>query len=193
MRRLINANFLPWHHREEFGPNNARPNMSGSSIRSTAPRRSFAVSLSGHLDRAHPPWASGLRHARPNLLSRAPQRRREGCPLRGARRPAHSSRARLPERLRGGDLDHPAGMMAPADGSARPPRIRARLSRYGGDSYAYAMLPAGHIDLVVGSANPRRRRRHPHRGRRRWRDHVLERRGCLGRGHHHRRERPARA
>jgi myo-inositol-1(or 4)-monophosphatase len=50
---------------------------------------------------------------------------------------------------------HP-GMMAPAE-RQRYDRleIRAKLSRYGGDCYAYAMLAAGHIDLVVESGlNP---------------------------------------
>jgi histidinol phosphatase-like enzyme (inositol monophosphatase family) len=44
---------------------------------------------------------------------------------------------------------HP-GMMAPAE-RQRYDRLetRAKLSRYGGDCYAYAMLAAGHIDLVV--------------------------------------------
>jgi myo-inositol-1(or 4)-monophosphatase len=46
---------------------------------------------------------------------------------------------------------HP-GMMAPAE-RQRYDRLetRAKLSRYGGDCYAYAMLAAGHIDLVVES------------------------------------------
>jgi myo-inositol-1(or 4)-monophosphatase len=46
---------------------------------------------------------------------------------------------------------HP-GMMAPAE-RLRYDRLeaRAKLSRYGGDCYAYAMLAAGHIDLVVES------------------------------------------
>jgi fructose-1,6-bisphosphatase/inositol monophosphatase family enzyme len=41
-------------------------------------------------------------------------------------------------------------MMAPAE-RQRYDRLetRAKLSRYGGDCYAYAMLAAGHIDLVV--------------------------------------------
>ena len=50
---------------------------------------------------------------------------------------------------------HP-GMMAPAE-RQRYDRLetRAKLSRYGGDCYAYAMLAAGHIDLVVESGlNP---------------------------------------
>jgi histidinol phosphatase-like enzyme (inositol monophosphatase family) len=44
---------------------------------------------------------------------------------------------------------HPS-MMAPAE-RQRFDRLeaRAKLSRYGGDCYAYAMLAAGHIDLVV--------------------------------------------
>jgi histidinol phosphatase-like enzyme (inositol monophosphatase family) len=44
---------------------------------------------------------------------------------------------------------HPR-MMAPAE-RQRFDRLeeRAKLSRYGGDCYAYAMLAAGHIDLVV--------------------------------------------
>jgi myo-inositol-1(or 4)-monophosphatase len=46
---------------------------------------------------------------------------------------------------------HP-GLMPPAD-RQRFERLekRAKLSRYGGDCYAYAMLAAGHIDLVVES------------------------------------------
>ncbi|MBV8764209.1 MAG: histidinol-phosphatase [Hyphomicrobiales bacterium] len=50
---------------------------------------------------------------------------------------------------------HP-GMMAPPE-RQRYDRLetRAKLSRYGGDCYAYAMLAAGHIDLVVESGlNP---------------------------------------
>jgi len=47
---------------------------------------------------------------------------------------------------------HPR-MMAPAE-RQRFDRLeeRAKLSRYGGDCYAYAMLAAGHIDLVVEAA-----------------------------------------
>jgi len=46
---------------------------------------------------------------------------------------------------------HP-GMMAPAERQCFDRlEARAKLSRYGGDCYAYAMLAAGHIDLVVES------------------------------------------
>jgi myo-inositol-1(or 4)-monophosphatase len=41
-------------------------------------------------------------------------------------------------------------LMAEADrGAFRRVEQRARLSRYGGDCYAYCMLAAGHIDLVI--------------------------------------------
>ena len=40
--------------------------------------------------------------------------------------------------------------MAPAERQRfEQVETRAKLSRYGGDCYAYAMLAAGHIDLVV--------------------------------------------
>jgi len=46
---------------------------------------------------------------------------------------------------------HP-GMMAPAERQYFDRlEARAKMSRYGGDCYAYAMLAAGHIDLVVES------------------------------------------
>src|SRR5262249_18483488 len=41
-------------------------------------------------------------------------------------------------------------LMRPGDGAAsRRVEPRARLARYGGDCYAYCMLAAGHIDLVI--------------------------------------------
>ncbi len=43
------------------------------------------------------------------------------------------------------DLLHDAGLAAPYQALAKA----CRLQRYGGDCYAYAMLAAGHIDLVV--------------------------------------------
>ena len=72
---------------------------------------------------------------------------------------------------------------------------KVRLSRYGGDCYAYCMLAAGHVDLVIETElNPfdiialipvvdRRGRRH----------HVLGRRTRDSRRPHHRRRRRARA
>ena len=67
-----------------------------------------------------------------------------------------------------------------------------RLSRYGGDCYAYCMLAAGHVDLVIETelkpydilpldSDHHRRRRHRHR---------LGRRLAQGRRPHHRRRRP---
>ena len=55
----------------------------------------------------------------------------------------------------------------------RPRRKAVKLSRYGGDCYAYCMLAAGHVDLIIeteikphdiAGADPdhRRRRRHRH-------------------------------
>ena len=76
-------------------------------------------------------------------------RRRRPLPRSGRRpRPA---RAPLRELDRGGAVHHQPA----ADERGRPRGLRARrestvrLSRYGGDCYAYCMLAAGHIDLVI--------------------------------------------
>ena len=70
-----------------------------------------------------------------------------------------------------------------------------KLSRYGGDCYAYCMLAAGQIDLVIETeikpydivaADP------DHHRRRRHRHHLGERPGA-GRRPHRRRRRQARA
>ena len=64
---------------------------------------------------------------------------------------ARSARARLRELARRRAVHHQPA----ADERGRPRRVRARvrtrckLSRYGGDCYAYCMLAAGHIDLVI--------------------------------------------
>ena len=44
---------------------------------------------------------------------------------------------------------HPGAMALPERQRFERLESRAKLSRYGGDCYAYAMLAAGHIDLVV--------------------------------------------
>ena len=70
-----------------------------------------------------------------------------------------------------------------------------QLSRYGGDCYAYCMLAAGHVDLVIETElkpydilplDPDHRRRRRHR-------HHLGRRLAHGRRPHHRGRRQARA
>ena len=85
------------------------------------------------------------------FIARALQRRRR----RGALpRPGRRARAA------GAPLREPGGRRAvhhqpAADERRRPRGLRAaveeavRLSRYGGDCYAYCMLAAGHVDLVI--------------------------------------------
>ena len=72
---------------------------------------------------------------------------------------------------------------------------KVRLSRYGGDCYAYCMLAAGHVDLVIETElKPlRHRRADPDRHRRGRRHHDLGRRTGGRRRPHHRRGRRARA
>ena len=70
-----------------------------------------------------------------------------------------------------------------------------RLSRYGGDCYAYCMLAAGQVDLVIETElKPlRRAAADPHHRRRRRRHHQLGKRPAAWRRTRHRRRRPPRA
>jgi myo-inositol-1(or 4)-monophosphatase len=62
------------------------------------------------------------------------------CPPSAANWPKRPwQRARSSFLLQGTDLD-----------AFRRVEAEVKLSRYGGDCYAYCMLAAGHIDLVIG-------------------------------------------
>ena len=52
-------------------------------------------------------------------------------------------------RRRDADDDQPAADEGGGPRSLRQGRAAAKLSRYGGDCYAYCMLAAGHVDLVI--------------------------------------------
>jgi histidinol phosphatase-like enzyme (inositol monophosphatase family) len=158
MRRLINANF-PSHGiiGEEFGAERREAEYVWvlDPIDGT---KAFICGL--------PIWGTliGLtHHGRPvyGMLNQPFSRERFSGDGRAARYEGPAGRRTL--RVRGCEsvseavisTTHP-GMMAPAD-RQRYDRLeaRAKLSRYGGDCYAYAMLAAGHIDLVVESGlNP---------------------------------------
>ena len=115
---------------------------------------------------------------------------------RGPAGDARTARARLRDARRRHAVHHQpaADERRP---TARPSAVEnaVRLSRYGGDCYAYCMLAAGHVDLVIetelkpydivaADSDHRRRRRHRH--------HLGERPAACRRPHR-RRRRQARA
>jgi Archaeal fructose-1,6-bisphosphatase and related enzymes of inositol monophosphatase family len=66
------------------------------------------------------------------------------------RRPRAAGAALRQARRRDSDDDKPAVDGRPADRAAFGQVEQAvKLSRYGGDCYAYCMLAAGHVDLVI--------------------------------------------
>jgi histidinol phosphatase-like enzyme (inositol monophosphatase family) len=154
MRRLINANF-PSHGiiGEEFGAerHDAEYVWVLDPIDGT---KAFICGL--------PIWGTliGLtRHGRPvyGMMNQPFSRERFSGDGQAARYEGPAGRRAL--RVRGCasvseaviSTTHP-GMMAPAERQCFDRlEARAKLSRYGGDCYAYAMLAAGHIDLVVES------------------------------------------
>ena len=155
MRHLIKRSF-PTHGivGEEFGAENADAEYVWvlDPIDGT---RAFIAGL--------PTWGTligltykrpaGLRHDAPALHRRTLLRRRRQRDLSGPGRRAQAQDAPLRLAQGCGDLhdqpadSSPATSCAPMTGS----RASSRLARYGCDCYAYCMLAAGHIDLVVES------------------------------------------
>ena len=97
------------------------------------------------------PRRAGLRHDAPAVHARAlHRRRRRGAAIAG--RPA-SAPDGAP--VRGADRRGAVHHQPAADEARRPRALfgkveeAVRLSRYGGDCYAYCMLAAGHVDLVI--------------------------------------------
>ena len=152
MRRLIKANF-PQHGivGEEFG--NEREDAEYVWVLDPIDgTRAFICGM--------PIWGTliGLtRHGRPvyGMMSQPFSRERFSGDGNVARYEGPGGRRVLRVRSCAGlseavlSTTHP-GVMGP-DERQRYERLerRAKLSRYGGDCYAYAMLAAGHIDLVV--------------------------------------------
>ena len=153
MRTMIRANF-PEHPGivgEEFGNEltdaeyvlGARPDRRHQVL-------DFRHAGVGNPDRADAARRAGLRPDASAVHPRALQRRLRRGALSRPRRRARAARAALRLAQRGDPDDDQSA----ADGRRRARRIRprredVRLSRYGGDCYAYCMVAAGHVDLVI--------------------------------------------
>ena len=152
MRALIRRTF-PEHGivGEEFG---AGPRRRRICLGARPDRRHQVLHLGhaglGHADRADALRRAGVRHDEPALHPRALQRRRRRRSYRG---PAgdRDLRVRACATLAEAVLFTTSPLlMNEADREAfGKVEAAVRLSRYGGDCYAYCMLAAGHVDLVI--------------------------------------------
>ena len=137
---------------EEHGTTRPMRACAGSSTRSTAP----APSSSGC-----PMWGTliGLLDGEAPVLGLMDQpftRERfwsgtDGAFMRTGRRRAADPDARLRQPRRGDPDDHAPRPVRcrRGDGRLRPPEAQVRMTRYGGDCYAYCLLAAGFVDLIV--------------------------------------------
>ena len=160
MRRVIEAQF-PDHGivGEEFGARRGpRPSTSGFSIRSTGPRASSPASrrggtLIGFTHHAHAVYGMlaqpylGERFSGDGAAAWLETRGVEGRPTRRA-----LTTRRCPT-LSAATLMTTSPLLFEPDRLDRFRRVEAavRLSRYGFDCYAYAMLALGFVDCVVES------------------------------------------
>ena len=211
MRRLI-AQTFPAHGviGEEYGRRSAR---CGICLGARSDRRHqelhFRHADLGHADRPHASRPAGLRHDGAAIHPRALLRRRQaraGCarsrPRAAKRRRPNGRRARCARALARRSPRRRSSTTSPAliRDAGRPRGLsggseaKARLSRYGGDCYAYCALAAGFVDLVIETEpqDPRHRRARADHRRRGRRHHDLGGRGRLERRTHYRRRRPAR-
>ena len=125
--------------------------MSGCSIRSTAPILHLRHAGLGHADRADAQRRAGVRHDAPAV------HRASASPATAARRaiagrPASATlHVRACATLADAMLFTTSPLLMNAADRAAFGKVEAavRLSRYGGDCYAYCMLAAGHVDLVI--------------------------------------------
>ena len=95
----------------------------------------------------------GLRHDAPAVHRRALLRRRRQCHLPGPRRRRRLHDAPLRVAQRRHHSPRRARSCSPGTSCSAYDRVESvvRLARYGYDCYAYCMLAAGHIDLVIES------------------------------------------
>ena len=105
----------------------------------------------GHADRADARRRAGLRHDAPAIHPRALHRRRRRVALPRARPASARCMSGAAPACREAMLMTTSPLlMKEADRAAFGKVEKAvRLSRYGGDCYAYCMLAAGHVDLVI--------------------------------------------